>query len=554
MAGIFSELALSDAKAVCMPGLAASLRSKCVGLGSRLGARYTAAAALRTTTEDASRRLQRAAAAAAAAATSGGGVVEPTDVEGEKAAQVAEPILESMVAMLRGVTQWDAYMRGRTGGDGQAAGESLRHAAPFSEMARATVGLNHFWAATAVARAVRTHLGKLTSSTPATDTAAADKGSAAGNGGAAGAAAAEAAAANDGALSELVDSSFYVLQTALRRAAHTCDGGIATAAAKHAGGVLTTTLLGHLQSLLRESISSKLAGAALGSVLEITTSAADGAAAMARDAAARGLGGERAATLAGAALGSVSAVGAVAGASRQAALLRTLSALQTCMGYTPRLWQQASDDFHRSLPPAAIGPAKAQLAEASATTAAFEHARDSGLAQLGKGMLFRLRNRLESFGSVSYVLETDAAFAAHEADSFVTPLLAELEGQTKPLAPLLVEEARDALLLLLVAGLAERLESLLLAKRLDQLGALQLDRELRAVTKRLGELTTKSVREKLARLTQMVTLLNLETESEAAELWGGSGGGWRLSAAEVKQVLGLRVDFRKESINGLTLG
>jgi hypothetical protein len=29
MAGIFSELALSDAKAVCMPGLAASLRSEC---------------------------------------------------------------------------------------------------------------------------------------------------------------------------------------------------------------------------------------------------------------------------------------------------------------------------------------------------------------------------------------------------------------------------------------------------------------------------------------------------------------------------------------------
>ena len=98
---------------------------------------------------------------------------------------------------------------------------------------------------------------------------------------------------------------------------------------------------------------------------------------------------------------------------------------------------------------------------------------------------------------------------------------------------------------------AERVEALLLAKRFDQLGALQLDRDVRALAKRLSELTSRSVRERIARLTQMSALLNLETEAEAVELW--AAGGWKLSAAEAKQVLLLRVDLRAEAVKALPL-
>ena len=57
------------------------------------------------------------------------------------------------------------------------------------------------------------------------------------------------------------------------------------------------------------------------------------------------------------------------------------------------------------------------------------------------------------------------------------------------------------------------------------------------------------MREKLARLTQISTLLNLEAESDAVELWEPSS--WRLTAAEARQVLSLRVDFRKETVAAL---
>lgn len=169
----------------------------------------------------------------------------------------------------------------------------------------------------------------------------------------------------------------------------------------------------------------------------------------------------------------------------------------------------------------------------------------------GAALLPRIKLRLEAFGAADLVLESEANFAAAEGDSFVAGFLAELEGGLNALRPLLSAEVLESLLQLLVQASCERLEALLLAKRLDPLGALQLDREVRALGKRLSELSARSMRDKLARLTQMATLLNLEHEAELAELWGD--GGWRLSAAEARAVLALRVDFRKEAIAQLVL-
>ena len=103
----------------------------------------------------------------------------------------------------------------------------------------------------------------------------------------------------------------------------------------------------------------------------------------------------------------------------------------------------------------------------------------------------------------------------------------------------------------LVQSIVERLESLLLTKQFDQLGALQLDRELRALAKRLSELSNRSARESLARLKDITALLNVEAESEVCGLW--EEGGWRLSAAEAMHILSLRVEFRKDVLANLNL-
>ena len=86
----------------------------------------------------------------------------------------------------------------------------------------------------------------------------------------------------------------------------------------------------------------------------------------------------------------------------------------------------------------------------------------------------------------------------------------------------------------------------------------------RAQVSGLSELTSRTVRDRLARLSQMSLLLGLESAEELLDYWGGGGGGggggeggsamnWRLTAGEARAVLGLRVDFSKDAINALPL-
>ena len=69
-----------------------------------------------------------------------------------------------------------------------------------------------------------------------------------------------------------------------------------------------------------------------------------------------------------------------------------------------------------------------------------------------------------------------------------------------------------------------------------------LDREVRALVSFLTSVTTWTIRDKFSRLSQMATVLNLESVDEMADIWGPSSVGvaWRLTPAEVRQLLGLR--------------
>ncbi|XP_063467663.1 conserved oligomeric Golgi complex subunit 4 isoform X4 [Symphalangus syndactylus] len=88
-----------------------------------------------------------------------------------------------------------------------------------------------------------------------------------------------------------------------------------------------------------------------------------------------------------------------------------------------------------------------------------------------------------------------------------------------------------------------------------KLGGLQFDKELRSLIAYLTTVTTWTIRDKFARLSQMATILNLERVTEILDYWGPNSGPltWRLTPAEVRQVLALRIDFRSEDIKRLRL-
>ena len=526
---------------------ALAVRATSVELASALSARFSAAAQVRSRTADATRRMAEARRMHEAHGSSGGLAEVGPDVE--KATLEAEPLLDEMAAILRGATQYDAFMAQLVPRD--APPLSLRGAEPMVELAQGMATLARALAWVSVNKAVR--LDAAEEAKREEEAKAREKegggggepggGGGSGGGGGGGGGGGEAARA-------VVDNVFYVLQRMLRRAAHCCDAHIGGAAVEAAAELLHHPLIEQLSRPLKQTmtgkLTDKLAGAALAGATAIVNASADAESAAAQTSSTVG-----AAALVGAA--DRLAVSSAATA-RQAALLRALNALHTCGTYAPKLWQQARDDFVRELPsPQAHGAVVAKLDAAAAVEGALRAALDDGLGQLAASLLPRLKLRLEAFGTAELVLESEAAFTAAANDSFVAGYLAELEALLKALRPSLAPEVLDSLLQLFIKSGVERLEVLLLAKRLDQWGAQQLDRDVRALQSRLTELSSRSVRHQLARLAQMTTLLNLEREAELAELWREPGFGWLLTADEARQVLALRVDFRRDAIAQLAL-
>jgi len=114
----------------------------------------------------------------------------------------------------------------------------------------------------------------------------------------------------------------------------------------------------------------------------------------------------------------------------------------------------------------------------------------------------------------------------------------------------------DGLVSILTNEVTSQLEKVVLKSSFSRLGGLLFDREVRSLVSFLSNVTTWSVRDKFSRLTQMSTVLNLETVGEMADIWGSgssSAHAWKLSQAEVRTVLGLRSDFKAEEIKRLRL-
>lgn len=108
-----------------------------------------------------------------------------------------------------------------------------------------------------------------------------------------------------------------------------------------------------------------------------------------------------------------------------------------------------------------------------------------------------------------------------------------------------------------VAGfVAKQLEPRLRRKRFNQLGALQLDADVRALVAFFVERASRRVRARFVRLLHVSQVLNLESPGEIMEYWGAGAPGalaWELTAEEVRAVMALRTDWAPADIAKLRL-
>lgn len=313
----------------------------------------------------------------------------------------------------------------------------------------------------------------------------------------------------DGLTSSMVDDVFYVLQSCCRRSVST--GNINSVIAVLSSAV---SLLG---SEYNDALQQKMRDPNLGGKLF---------------------------------LGGV-------GAQKTAAEITTaLNNMDVSSEYALKLRHEIEEQCAEAFPaPVDRERVKSCLSELGELSNSFKKALNVGLEQLVASVTPRIRPLLDTVATISYEL-SESEYADNEVnDPWVQRLLHAVETNVGWLQPLMTANNYDAFVHLVIDFLVKRLEVIMMQKRFSQLGGLQLDRDARALVSHLSGMTQRTVRDKFARLTQMATILNLEKVSEILDFWGENSGPmtWRLTPAEVRRVLGLRIDFKPEAIAALKL-
>ncbi|XP_035204541.1 conserved oligomeric Golgi complex subunit 4-like [Stegodyphus dumicola] len=126
---------------------------------------------------------------------------------------------------------------------------------------------------------------------------------------------------------------------------------------------------------------------------------------------------------------------------------------------------------------------------------------------------------------------------------FIQNFIISTDTFLKSLKASLTTSNFDALVSLLASDLTSQFEKAVLSCQFNRLGGLQFDRELRLIIAYLTTVTTWTIRDKFARLSQISAILNLENVNEILDTWGSNSGSltWRLTPTEVRQVLALRL-------------
>jgi hypothetical protein len=193
------------------------------------------------------------------------------------------------------------------------------------------------------------------------------------------------------------------------------------------------------------------------------------------------------------------------------------------------------------------------LADLSSVTTSFKELRQTGVACVVRSVLVpALEPAISAFSSFSHSL-SEEDFSNYEVnDPFVQQLLIAIESALSDIKVKLIPAVFEHVFSELTTELAVLMEQQILGCEFNQLGGVQLDKDLRSLTSYLSSLTSWPVRDRFTRLMQIATLLTLETVNELFDYWGGSML-WRLTPTEVRRVLHLRTEFRTEDVERIKL-
>ncbi|XP_017099288.3 conserved oligomeric Golgi complex subunit 4 [Drosophila bipectinata] len=229
--------------------------------------------------------------------------------------------------------------------------------------------------------------------------------------------------------------------------------------------------------------------------------------------------------------------------------------------YIETLWQTMEQEIAGTFPQ--TSPVERQLldsclTELKAVRDALKATVDFGMQQLRSSVVKpRLNPWINQFLNYSHNLNEEELAAYEAGETFVQFFIVQLDGLLNSFKSALSPRNYDALVSILATEVTIQLERAIKKITFNRLGGLVLDQEVRALGSYLTGATSWSVRDKMTRISQIATLLNLDKISELSEYWNPENNkemsSWHLTPNEVRTFLTLRSDFRIEDIKRLQL-
>ncbi|KAM3719614.1 Conserved oligomeric Golgi complex subunit [Dirofilaria immitis] len=161
----------------------------------------------------------------------------------------------------------------------------------------------------------------------------------------------------------------------------------------------------------------------------------------------------------------------------------------------------------------------------------------------------KLKPVMEIYLNVTHT-PSESEFSDFEAeDLFMNNFIATLDRQLATFEPLLVPVNYQELLVAVCAEVSVQFERVIMKSVYNRLGGLQLDKDFRSLSSYLTNIAGWVVREKCARLSQIVSLINVDSVGEAEECFHQlQHHNLMLTSDEAMKVLVLRIDLPSDAI------
>ena len=230
-----------------------------------------------------------------------------------------------------------------------------------------------------------------------------------------------------------------------------------------------------------------------------------------------------------------------------------MNQMETCLEYIDKLACELETDlekFFSSTQELNCVRIRTCLDEFRSHSKVFKIMLNSTISDIYKQFLLpKVHAHMENYSTRNFNISMDE-FSQHESSAEIQGLLLSLQEQLNRFNGEMSGKNFELIIDHLLEDICQQLERGILKSRFTQMGAMLLDKEFRALSSYLSSKTSVSIREKLARMSQIISLLSLESLREVRDYWRPNTGlvSSRLSLGEVKNFLKLRVDLDKDLI------